>query len=122
MEGAIPRWYFLYYDLCESIWAGSPATEQISSGLETTDVEQDHLPPTSTDDTSTMSSLNSSMEEDEQVWSIVSPATAQSDDSSLQHWRKLLGNKHNNYKQEKLKRKLPVDSQLLDCAKEDVQL
>ena len=61
------RVVFLYYDLCESIWAGSPATEQISSGLETTDVEQDHLPPTSTDDTSTMSSLNSSMEEDEQV-------------------------------------------------------
>jgi len=45
---------FLYYDLCESIWAGSPATEQISSGLETTDVEQDHLPPTSEDDTSSI--------------------------------------------------------------------
>ena len=61
------RVVFLYYGLCESIWAGSPATEQISSGLETTDEEQDHLPPTSEDDTSTTSSLNRSTEEDEQV-------------------------------------------------------
>ena len=111
----------LYYDLCESIWAGSPATEQLSSGLETTDTEQGHLQPTSTDDTSTTSSLNSSME-DEQVRSKESTAALQSSDSTVQHRRELLGNKLNNYRQEKLKRKLPVDSQLLDCAKEDVQL
>ena len=54
------------YELCESIWAGFPATEQLSSGLETTDTEKGHLQPTSTDNTSTTSSLNSSMEEDEQ--------------------------------------------------------
>ena len=47
------------YELCESIWAGFPATEQLSSGLETTDTEKGHLQPTSTDNTSTTSSLNS---------------------------------------------------------------
>ena len=42
--------------------------------------------------------------------------------ASVEQRRELLGSKLNNYKQEKLKRKLPVDSQLLTCAKEDIQL
>ena len=37
-NGGNGRMVFLYYDLCEGIWEGSPATE-ISSGLETKDVE-----------------------------------------------------------------------------------
>jgi len=41
---------WLCYDLCEIIWAGLPTTKQPSLGLETTDVEQDHLQPTSSND------------------------------------------------------------------------
>ena len=36
--------------------------------------------------------------------------------------RNLLDNKLNNYKQEKLKRKLPQDGQLLEYAKEDIEM
>ena len=36
--------------------------------------------------------------------------------------RNLLDNKLNNYKQEKLKRKLPKDGQLLEYAKEDIEM
>ena len=36
--------------------------------------------------------------------------------------RNLLDNKLNNYKQEKLKRKLPQDGQLLEYAKEDIKM
>ena len=28
----------LYFEICQSIWGGSPATEQIENGLESTDV------------------------------------------------------------------------------------
>jgi len=66
-------------------------------------------------------SLNTNIDE-EPVQSKQNITTAiESDDSGVQHRRELLGSKLNNYKQEKLKRQLPVDSQMLNCAKEDVQ-
>ena len=42
--------------------------------------------------------------------------------SSVHHRRKLLDNRLSNYKQDKLKRKLPVDSQLVSCAQEELQI
>jgi len=36
--------------------------------------------------------------------------------------RELLNDKLKNFRQEKLKRKLPVDAQLLECAKEELQV
>lgn len=33
------RVVYLYFDLCEKIWGGSPATEQMDTGLETTEIE-----------------------------------------------------------------------------------
>ena len=32
------RVVYLYFDLCEKIWGGSPATEQMDTGLETTEI------------------------------------------------------------------------------------
>ena len=32
------RVVLLYYELCDKIWGGSPATEQIEGGLETSDI------------------------------------------------------------------------------------
>jgi len=86
---------------------GSPATEQLSSGLESTDVEQDSV---SNSNTETLTDNGATIDE-EPVWSKENATTAiESDDSSVQHRRELLGSKLNNYKQEKLKGKLPVDS------------
>ena len=82
---------------------------------------------TSTADTiSTPGSLNSSIDKDNQTPS-KSSGTVDQDESVLsskhiQQRRELLGAQLNDYKQAKLKRKLPVDSQLPNCAKEDVQL
>ena len=96
----------IYYDLYESIWGGSPATEQLSSGLETTDTELDYLATTNNDSPiSPTSSHNISMEEDEQAQLKESMTTVQHEDSTVQQRRELLGNNINNYKQEKLKRK-----------------
>ena len=51
-----------------------------------------------------------------------SGASAQplADDSSVSDRRKLLDSMLKNYKQDKLKRKLPVDMQLLSCAQEEL--
>ena len=116
------RVVFLFFDLCESIWGGSPATEQIPSGLESTELDYDTSITSSTETLSAGSSfLNSRIDKD-----VSSKDSDQYDNdsaqSSTQQRRELLGAKLSNYKQEKLKRKLPVDSQLLNCAKEDIQL
>ena len=34
------RIVFLYMELCEQIWVGSPATDKINTGIETTDLSQ----------------------------------------------------------------------------------
>ena len=126
---------FLYFDLCEHIWGGSPATEQIFSGVESIDIDQEVM--TSSTETA-LGSLNSSVDEDDQVQLRDYNTGAQGDGSSpttstgaqgndcspttTQHRRELLGAQLSGYKKEKLKRKLPVDSQLFNYAKEDLQL
>ena len=47
----------LYYEHCERIWGGSPATEQIDAGLESTDIGVAQSVPT-------MASNEDSEEED----------------------------------------------------------
>lgn len=42
--------------------------------------------------------------------------------ATIKQRRQLLDSKLNNYKQEKLKRKLPVDTQILSCAQEELQI
>ena len=36
------RIVLLYYELCSQIWGGSPATEQLSGGIETADMDGGH--------------------------------------------------------------------------------
>ena len=46
------RVVLLYYELCEKIWGSSPATEEIQTGLESTEIvtdegkSEDQIPPT----------------------------------------------------------------------------
>ena len=114
---------FLYFDLCKHIWGGSPATEQIVSGVESIDMDLEGATTSSTE-TAGSASLNSSIDEDDRVQSKDDNRDAEGDSSmtTAQQRRELLGSQLSSYKQEKLKRKLPVDSQLLNCAKEDLQL
>ena len=127
----------LYYELCEKVWGGSPATKQLETGLESTDLmvscDSEVTPPTSNtsttnstdyDDPSGSGNLSSSDDDDDDgsdskqknaTTPVISPSTIKSRRQSLD---KKLG----EYKQEKLKRKLPVDAQLLDCAQEDIKI
>ena len=72
---------FMFFDLCESIWGGSPTTEQLPSGLESTELFQcfDTPQSSSTKTASLGSSLNSSIDED-----VVLRDSEQGDESSSQ--------------------------------------
>ena len=130
-----------YFDLCNKIWGGSPATVQITSGLESTD-----LSPTPTDDGGEPSAVVPDVagmtpegphdtegdifrEEEEtdppmsqqppDMDGAVQRPSNEDHDSSNQR-RSLLNQQLAKYRHQKLKRKLLVDSQLLECAHEDL--
>ena len=133
------RVVLLYYELCEKVWGGSPATEQLDKGLESIDLtissDSEMTPPTSNssttnsthcDDPSGSGILSPSSSDDEgdlvsgsKQKSVATPVISP---STIKHRRQSLANKLGEYKQEKLKRKLPVDAQLLDCAQEDIKI
>ena len=91
----------IYYELCESIWGGSPATEQIDGDLETVEL------------------VTTWFWKKCVMWYIIWYKI---------QWRnskqrcEFLDYKLKNYKQDILKRKLPVDAQLLNCTQEELQI
>ena len=114
------RVVMLYFELCERVWGGSPATEQISSGLETADHDDDST-------NSSVNSTNNHSPATEDGWNLdafeeevdSNPTPSQ---ATVQHRRELLSNTLADHRQKKLKRKLLIDAQLLDCAKEDMKI
>jgi len=108
----------LYYEMCERIWGGSPATEQIETGLESTDVGEAYVPPTeSVADREEPSGDEGELDDGEG-----GSAREPNEQAAVGRRRELLNDKLKNFRQEKLKRKLPVDAQLLECAKEELQV
>lgn len=129
------RVVMLYYELCERIWSGSPATEKITSGIESSDIV--------TFDSTSSSQVNHQLTDDEDTCTILSPRptstatddsqpelsdqslaisngdSASSDDTILKR-RELLNAKLTGYKHDKLKRKLPVDAQILSYTMEEL--
>jgi len=112
------RVVMLYYEMCERIWGGSPATEQIETGLESTDVGEAYVPPTeSVADREEPSGDEGELDDGEG-----GSAREPNEQAAVGRRRELLNDKLKNFRQEKLKRKLPVDAQLLECAKEELQV
>ena len=121
------RVVLLYFELCEEIWGGSPATTAIADGIETTDIdlesnEYPHSPE------STQTGLSDSPEiatgsvdspEDTDTSSTPGPSSSS---GTVKERRDLLNAKLKGYKGEKLKRKLPLDSQLLTISQEEVEI
>ena len=91
--------------LCEKVWGGSPATEQMANGIESGDF--DLLPPN---------------DHGEQLQKVPVDASEEntSEGPQIQHRRELLAKNLGEYRQKKLKRKLPMDAQLLECAQEEL--
>lgn len=101
----------------------SPATEQMPSGFESIESETDGVGSTSGSSNETCTSLNTSVDEPEDERASNESKDAENSElNGHKGQRELLGARLAGYKQEKLKRKIPVDAQMLSCAKEDLQL
>lgn len=115
----------LYYKLCESIWEGSPATQQLTqqlvSSLESGDITAT-LQADGDADIATASSESPTDTSGKEGDVSNNDSLTESQSLHVKQRRNLLDNKLNNYKQEKLKRKLPQDGQLLEYAKEDIEM
>ena len=100
-------------DILWDLWTsgGSPATEQIDAGIETVDLE-------TVDQSSTKNTTSSETEQDNKDGSEVESAHVTQD--TIKKWWQFLDNKLWGYKQEKMKRKLPVNTQLLNCAQDEL--
>ena len=65
------RVVMIYYELCEQVWGGSPATEQIDGGIETVELEdvldQSAAKDTTATTTTTTTSSSESAQADSQV-------------------------------------------------------
>ena len=119
------RVLLLYYELCEKIWGGSPATQQLETGIETSDMNSEEL------DDPAPSSVNSGMsgnsEADQESLAPEGSVEYTEEQSSsgqdtVRQRREYLDAKLKSYKSEKMKRKLPVDTQLLACAREELAI
>ena len=108
----------IYYELCEQVWGGNPATEQIDAGIETVELENG-LDQSATKHSTTTTTSS----ETEQDIGKNDESDAESEhvppDTTVKR-RQFLDNRLRSYKHEKMKRKLPVNTQLLSCAQEEL--
>ena len=106
----------LYFEWCEPTWGGSPATKQISSGVEIVDLDESQASEQETQSSSLNSSLTTTEGEGVHTIDTTFLDHASGGEHSLQsrvsQRQAFLDEKLSNYKQEKLKRKLPTNSQL----------
>lgn len=124
------RVVLLYFELCEDIWGGSPATKKMAEGIETTEIEEldaedslestsESLEPGSAADSPYAGSDGDTMMSTENA---STPSTSKPKDKTIKERRDLLDSKLKDYKGEKLKRKLPVDSHLLSISQEELEI
>ena len=114
----------LYSELCEKVWGGLPATEQLESEIETTYIDnrasnllpnqplllsvnnQNDVQSVKENETGNLSAVSS---DDEADGSRKSTFVVALSPSTVRMRRQFLDKKLGEYKQQKLKRKLPVD-------------
>lgn len=121
MKSGHGRVVLLYFEWYERIWGGYPATEQIQGGLESVDLMRHSLVKQPNWGTLTLVPPPSTTEAVDGNMNIPDQASGgeSSTQSHVQQRREFLDEKLSNYKQEKSKQRLTVDSQL---AKEDIDI
>ena len=121
------RVVLLYYELCEKIWGGSPATEEIQTGLESSEIvsdegqSEDQIPPTDTDELDT-DVLTGEPDVSDGRPNDPDDSSGRNSGDTVSKRREFLDRKLVTHKHECMKRKLPVDSQMLACAQEELVL
>ena len=108
-----------YFELCSKIWGGNPATEQITGGIETTDINAGQQEEGHGEDIGHEEEAETEDEEEEEGDAVVNQ---QSLTDSSRKRRAQLDSTLSQYKQQKMKKKVPADAQMLTFAKEEYEL
>ena len=106
----------IYFDLCEKIWGGSPATTQISTGVESSDLFESPEIPSNEGDTNTENCLDQAND------SVNSGQSEDSESSTIQRRREQLDNTLKTYRHSKMRKKLSQDAHVMAIATEELEL
>lgn len=116
-----------FYDICSEIWGGSPAVEKMASGVDSSgllnedeqDEEQTQQESFNNED-STSGPGNGEEEKEVSGNGPIDSGTSNEDSSASR--RQTLTNKLKEYRNKKLKKAVPFESQMLTLAKDDSEL
>lgn len=105
-----------FYDICSKIWSGSPAAEAIEGGVDSSsftsaNTSTDAMSPDETSNPSQAANLSDVMSSDE----------GESTQAPDHHRRDLVRHLQES-RNAKLKKRIPVDKQILDITKKDFEL
>ena len=109
------RVVWLFFDVCTQIWGDCPTVTQIENGLETEDVAI--VPDADNVTNANMDNLDASI--------VVTNDVVVTDENSQLAYnerRNLLNKSLSGYKENNLKRKIPQQKQMLNVAKEDLEI
>ena len=112
------RVVLLYFEVCEAIWGGSPATSTINAGFESADITVDSINSSSTPSSPASSTIFDS-DISQETDNIETSKEVQ--ESEVKKRRNLLDAKLRGYKQEKL-RKISSENELIILAREEMQM
>ena len=122
------RFILLYFDECEAIWGGSPATTKIKNGIESSRIEESQDSGNTCDTFPSATEESDSDENSSSVASssgLASPVVAASSTPAtdgVNRRRTLLDEILAKHKKQKLQKKYSVESQFLCLAKEELEL
>ena len=117
------RVVLIYFEKCQEIWGGSPATTTMASGIETQEIQQEFdsslicPSPANSIGTPIASSTSSSPHTE-----IPTLDDEENERNCVSERREFLNSKLKNYRQNRLKRKLSTDEQLLNAMQEDLEI
>ena len=123
------RVVMIFYKHCSEIWGGSPATAAMAAGLESSENHEESSNQKCFDidvdnEDSQKSSREDIVETDQSNESILDDDSQQTPVSRqvIKERRELLSAQLKGHKSERLKRKLPPESQLLSISQEELQI
>ena len=110
----------IYFELCEKIWGGSPATTQISGGIESTELSVNTESSLNEDSQTGLDDVVTQEQGDPTLESVTDLNV--SDSFTIKRRREQLDITLRTHRQAKMRKKLPQDAQLIAIATEELEL
>ena len=116
---------YIYYELCEKIWGGSPATEEIETGVDTEEVNQQQVDVCEREkdcDEDENLEVTDSSSQCYNASGESSTSEEQSSSPSHKRYREKLDETLAMHKHKRMKKRMPADAQMLGIAEKELEL